>query len=61
LIEDCDNTKILDNHEINLPDNASFDPNARYSKSLVPQQEVDSIFNQKSQKASQAEIDKLFS
>jgi len=61
LIEDFDNTKILDNHEINLPDNASFDPNARYSKSLVPQQEVDSIFNQKSQKASQAEIDKLFS
>jgi len=60
LIEDFDNTKILDNHEINLPENASFDPNARYSKSAIPQQEVDTIFNQKSQKTSQAEIDKLF-
>lgn len=60
LIEDFDNTKILDNNEINLPENASFDPNARYSRSTVPQQEVDTIFNQKSQKTSQAEIDKLF-
>lgn len=60
LIEDFDNTKILDNHEINLPENATFDPNARYSRSTIPQQEVDTIFNQKSQKTSQAEIDKLF-
>lgn len=60
LIEDFDNTKILDNHEISLPENASFDPNARYTRSTVPQQEVDTIFNQKSQKTSQAEIDKLF-
>lgn len=60
LIEDFDNTKILESSEINLPENASFDPNARYSRSTVPQQEVDKLFNQKTQKASQAEIDKLF-
>ena len=61
LIEDFDNTKITDGQDnLNLPEGASFDPNARYSKSAVPQQEVDSIFSKEMQTASQAEIDKLF-
>ncbi len=61
LIEDFDNTKIVEGHDnLNLPAGASFDPNARYSRSAVPQQEVDTIFNKEMQTASQAEIDKLF-
>ena len=61
LIEDFDNTKIVEGHDnLNLPVGASFDPNARYSRSAVPQQEVDTIFNKEMQTASQAEIDKLF-
>lgn len=60
LIQDFDNTKISDHDILNIPDGASFDPNARYSKSEVPQQEVDSIFSKEMQTASQAEIDKLF-
>lgn len=60
LIEDFDNTKISDQDLLNIPEGASFDPNARYSKSEVPQQEVDSIFSKEMQTASQAEIDKLF-
>ncbi len=60
LIQDFDNTKISDQDVLNIPDGASFDPNARYSKSEVPQQEVDSIFSKEMQTASQAEIDKLF-
>jgi chemotaxis regulatin CheY-phosphate phosphatase CheZ len=61
LIENFDNTKISD-HDINLhiPEGAAFDPNARYSKSEVPQQEADTIFNREMQTASQTEIDKLF-
>ena len=60
LIQDFDNTKISDHDILNIPEGASFDPNARYSKSEVPQQEVDSIFSKEMQTASQAEIDKLF-
>jgi len=62
LIEDFGNTKINDGQDSNLilPEGATFDPNARYSKSVIPQQEVDSIFNKEVQTASQAEIDKLF-
>lgn len=60
LIEDFDNTKISEHDSLNIPEGASFDPNARYSKSVVPQQEVDSIFSKEMQTASQAEIDKLF-
>jgi chemotaxis regulatin CheY-phosphate phosphatase CheZ len=61
LIEDFDNTKITEqDSNLNIPEGASFDPNARYSKSIVPQQEVDSIFSKEMQTASQAEIDKLF-
>lgn len=62
LIDDFDNTKINDGQDSNLilPEGATFDPNARYSKSVIPQQEVDSIFTKEVQTASQAEIDKLF-
>lgn len=60
LIQDFDNTKISDQDSLNIPEGASFDPNARYSKSEVPQREVDSIFSKEMQTASQAEIDKLF-
>jgi len=61
LIEDFDNTNINDsNDKINLPEGATFDPNARYSKSSANQNEADTIFNQSMQTASQAEIDKLF-
>ncbi len=62
LIADLGETKIIDNHDKNLelPESASFDPNARYSRSVVPQQEVDLIFNKEMQTASQDEIDKLF-
>lgn len=61
LIEDFDNTNINDsNDKLNLPEGATFDPNARYSKTTSQQSEADSIFNQSMQTASQAEIDKLF-
>jgi chemotaxis regulatin CheY-phosphate phosphatase CheZ len=62
LIADLDNNPIPEEHDtkVNLPAGASFDPNARYSRSEVPQQEVDSIFNKEMQTASQDEIDKLF-
>lgn len=61
LIDDFDNTKLNENeNNLNLPEGASFDPNARYSKSTAAQKEVDSIFNKEMQTASQAEIDKLF-
>ncbi len=35
LIEDFDNTKISDQDSLNIPKGASFDPNARYSKSVI--------------------------
>lgn len=62
LIENFDNTKISNGQgdNLNLPEGASFDPNARYSKSVLPQQEADTIFNKEMRTASQAEIDKLF-
>lgn len=60
LIEDFDNTSIESNDKINLPEGATFDPNARYSKTSSHQNEADTIFNQSMQTASQAEIDKLF-
>lgn len=60
LIEDFDNTKVYESPEYSVPKNASFNPDARYLKSSVPQKEVDSIFNDGMQNASQAEIDKLF-
>lgn len=59
LIEDFDSTDIPDG-EVSFPDVSSFDPNARYSKTTVRQDEVDNIFNQRNQKTSQTEIDKLF-
>jgi chemotaxis regulatin CheY-phosphate phosphatase CheZ len=61
LIDDFDSAKISDQDlNMNISENVSFDPNARYSRSEVPQQEVDLIFSKDEQKASQEEIDKLF-
>ncbi len=61
LIDDFDSAKISDQDlNMNISENVSFDPNARYSRSEVPQQEVDLIFSKDKQKASQEEIDKLF-
>lgn len=62
LIADLDNNQIHEEQDtkVKLPAGTSFDPNARYSRSEVPQQEVDSIFNKEIQTASQDEIDKLF-
>ena len=62
LIEDFDSINISDGMDsnMNLPKGASFDPNARYSKSIIPQQEVDSVINNEKNRTSQAEIDKLF-
>ncbi|HRN26985.1 MAG: hypothetical protein IT276_00795 [Ignavibacteriaceae bacterium] len=61
LIEDFDNTRLGDYDSLIFPEGASYDPNARYSKSKAPQQEVDLIFNKEIKTASQEEIDKLFS
>lgn len=62
LIEDFDKINITDDigSNMNLPKDATFDPNARYSKSIIPQQEVDSVINNEKNITSQAEIDKLF-
>jgi chemotaxis regulatin CheY-phosphate phosphatase CheZ len=62
LIEDFDNTNISDlkSSDLDMSDGETFDSNARYTKSSVPQQTVDSILNKEMQTASQDEIDKLF-
>lgn len=55
-----ENTQVIDEGlRINAPVNAAFNPDARYDKSSVNQDIADSIV--KSAKASQDEIDKLFS
>jgi chemotaxis regulatin CheY-phosphate phosphatase CheZ len=63
LISDIDNTNADDDQvsNLNLPEGAAYDPNARYSKSKTLQQEADSIFKKDEQRASQKEIDELFS
>ncbi len=60
LIEDFDSTNLSDPDTLQLPENASFNPGARYTKTNAPQQEADLIFNNGIQNASQDEIDKLF-
>lgn len=52
--------KITDKHIV-IDEHVSFDPNARYDKSEERQQTVDSIVDDQKRKASQEEIDKLFS
>lgn len=60
LIADFDSNEIKVDDEISVPDNSTFDPNARYSSNKIQQAEVDSIFNNNQNPTSQAEIDKLF-
>ncbi len=63
LITDFDKSHVNEhqNDSLNIPVNATFNPGARYTKSSIVQNEVDSIFkNTEVTTASQEEIDKLF-
>jgi len=60
IIDDIDSTE-LDDMKINAPSGATFDPDATYDKSVDRQDMVDALVNGNSHKASQDEIDKLFS
>jgi len=63
LILDIDESKLeeLDKSGIDVPHGSTFDPNASYDKSEVRQDMVDAIIHKENHKASQDEIDKLFS
>lgn len=63
LILDIDESKLeeLNNTGIEVPNGSTFDPNASYDKSEVRQDMVDAIIHKENHKASQDEIDKLFS
>ena len=60
LIEDFDNTKIGVHNQVSVSKNAAFNPEARYEKTVAPQQEADMIFSNGVQTTSQDEIDRLF-
>lgn len=62
LINDIDNSEFdMGLSKANLPSGTTFDGNAIYSKDGSRQSVVDSILRENSEKASQDEIDKLFS
>lgn len=65
LIADIDHSEIKDDIrslDIDVPEGVDFDPKASYNKDASRQGEVDRILNQQNEnKASQEEIDKLFS
>ncbi|MGE5400384.1 MAG: protein phosphatase CheZ [Ignavibacteriales bacterium] len=68
LIQDIDDTQINDleapsesSMGISAPEGATFDPNASYNRFDGRQDMVDAVINTENQKASQDEIDKLFS
>jgi chemotaxis regulatin CheY-phosphate phosphatase CheZ len=66
LVDDIHKAEIKEKKvdEIEVPDTAIFDPNARYDKDETRQQNVDDIIdeeNRTNEIASQDEIDKLFS
>lgn len=61
IIKHIDETKIEDDTKISVPIGATFDPNASYDKSVDRQDMVDQLINKENHKASQDEIDKLFS
>ncbi len=68
LVDDIHNAQIDDKDvdSIEVPDSATFDPNARYDKDKSRQNDADDIFNNQKEDdnnniASQDEIDKLFS
>lgn len=55
------NVSVLDSTAIQVPLNTTFDPNARYSKSLDQQDTADALVKDHQSRTSQDEIDKLFS
>jgi chemotaxis regulatin CheY-phosphate phosphatase CheZ len=55
------NVSVLDASSIQVPLNTTFDPNARYSKSLDQQDTADALVKDHQIRTSQDEIDKLFS
>lgn len=62
IIKDIDDTQIeAVDDKIIAPIGATFDPNASYDKSVDRQDMVDQLINKENHKASQDEIDKLFS
>jgi chemotaxis regulatin CheY-phosphate phosphatase CheZ len=63
LITDIDESNIDDygTAYLDVPDGATFDPNARYDKSTERQERADEIVNREKSQTSQSEIDKLFS
>lgn len=60
-IEKSDVKNELETLKIQAPQNADFNPEARYDKSPDKQQDADEIVKKHQQKATQEEIDKLFS
>jgi chemotaxis regulatin CheY-phosphate phosphatase CheZ len=64
LIHDIDDTNLKEvqsSESYSTPEGATFDPNASYDKSGDRQDMIDEIIQSENQKASQDEIDKLFS
>lgn len=63
IIKDIDDTQLSEDNTntIQAPIGATFDPNASYDKSVGRQGMVDQLINKENHKASQDEIDKLFS
>ncbi|MDP3150697.1 MAG: protein phosphatase CheZ [Ignavibacteria bacterium] len=55
------NVSVLDSSVIQVPQNTTFDPNARYSKSVDQQDAADELVKDHHNRTSQDEIDKLFS
>lgn len=55
------NVSVLDSSAIQVPLNTTFDPNARYSKSVDQQDAADELVKDHQSRTSQDEIDKLFS
>jgi len=55
------NVSVLDSSTIQVAHNAAFDPNARYSRSLDNQNVADALVKDQMDRASQDEIDRIFS
>ncbi len=63
LIVHLDQTELdsIDNVSLDMPENAAFNPDAVYTKSSERQDTADELINSINNKATQDEIDKLFS
>jgi len=55
------NVAVMDTSPIKVPVHTTFDPNARYSKSDEQQNMADALIKDQASRASQDEIDKIFS